>query len=97
LSKKIFWQDIHQWTNSTAPKILADVFEALIAAIFFDANNSLEILWKVIEPFLGQFMSMKIYVQKKKILFWGFLDRSIIDPKLNPIRSFSDKGGKIIT
>ncbi|CAF3595254.1 unnamed protein product [Rotaria sordida] len=72
-------QNIYQRTDSTTPKILADVFEALIAAIFFDSNNSLEIVWKVIEPFLGT-----------------LFDRSIIDPNLNPIRSFIDKGGKIL-
>ena len=36
-----------------APKVFADVFEALIGAIFFDSNNSLETVCKIIEPFLG--------------------------------------------
>ncbi|CAF2549991.1 unnamed protein product [Rotaria sp. Silwood2] len=72
-------ENISQWTDTTAPKILADVFEALIAAIFFDSGNSLEIVWKIIEPFLGT-----------------LFDRSIIDPNLNSIRSFINKGGKIL-
>jgi dsRNA-specific ribonuclease len=57
-------------SNSTAPKILADVFEALIAAIFFDSNNSLEIVWKVIEPFLGQFLGRKICIKKKILMIF---------------------------
>ena len=83
----------------SAPKILADVFEALIAAIFLDSENSLTVVWKVIEPFFGKFMSMKIFFgyNKTKYFDYIFLDRSIIDPQLNLLRTFSDKGGKIIT
>ncbi|CAF3563615.1 unnamed protein product [Rotaria sp. Silwood1] len=51
----------------------------LLLLFCFDSDNSLEIVWKVIEPFLG-------------ILF----DRSIIDPNLNPRRSFINTGGKIL-
>lgn len=50
----------HSSRDIAAPKIIADVFEALIAAIFFDCGNSLEIVWKIIEPFLGKFLSMNI-------------------------------------
>jgi len=46
--------------NIDAPKIFADVFEALIAGLFFDSNNSLEILWKTLEPFLGRYFNRTI-------------------------------------
>ncbi|CAF3752172.1 unnamed protein product [Rotaria sp. Silwood1] len=72
-------KNLDQWADSTAPKALADVFEALVGAIFFDSGNSLETVWQVIEPLLRK-----------------YLDRSISQPNLNPIRLFSEHGGKVI-
>ncbi|CAF3242033.1 unnamed protein product [Rotaria sp. Silwood2] len=72
-------KDLDRWANSTAPKALADVFEALVGAIFLDSGNSLETVWRVVEPLLRK-----------------YLDRTIIHPNLNPIRSFSEHGGKVI-
>ncbi|CAF4362164.1 unnamed protein product [Rotaria sp. Silwood2] len=70
-------KDLDRWANSTAPKALADVFEALVGAIFLDSGNCLETVWRVVEPLLRK-----------------YLDRSIIHPNLNPIRSFSEHGDK---
>ncbi|CAF2139709.1 unnamed protein product [Rotaria magnacalcarata] len=72
-------KDLDQWADSTAPKALADVFEALVGAIFLDSGNCLETVWRVIEPLLRK-----------------YIDQSIIHPNLNPIRSFSEHGGKLI-
>ncbi|CAF3393836.1 unnamed protein product [Rotaria socialis] len=72
-------KDLDQWADSTAPKALADVFEALVGAIFLDAGNCLETVWRVVEPLLRK-----------------YIDQSIIHPNLNPIRSFSEHGGKLI-
>ncbi|CAF4933691.1 unnamed protein product, partial [Rotaria sp. Silwood1] len=36
-------KDLDQWADSTAPKALADVFEALVGAIFLDSGNSLDV------------------------------------------------------
>jgi dsRNA-specific ribonuclease len=44
------------WADSTAPKMLADVFEALVGAIFVDSNYSLSRVWQVIEPLLQQYI-----------------------------------------
>ncbi|CAF4312506.1 unnamed protein product [Rotaria sp. Silwood2] len=62
-------KDIDQWADSTAPKALADVFEALIGAIFLDSGYCLETVWKIIEPLLRQYIStliLSIYI----ILFY---------------------------
>ncbi|CAF1244053.1 unnamed protein product [Rotaria sordida] len=72
-------KDLDQWADSTAPKALADVFEALVGAIFLDSGNSLDVVWRVVEPLLGK-----------------YLDQSINHPNLNPIRSFTEAGGKIV-
>ncbi|CAF1273759.1 unnamed protein product [Rotaria sordida] len=53
-------KDIDQWADSTAPKALADVFEALIGAIFLDSGYCLETVWKIIEPLLRQYIDRSI-------------------------------------
>ncbi|CAF2739925.1 unnamed protein product [Rotaria sp. Silwood2] len=53
-------KDIDQWADSTAPKALADVFEALIGAIFLDSGYCLETVWKIIEPLLRQYINRSI-------------------------------------
>ncbi|CAF3207657.1 unnamed protein product [Rotaria sp. Silwood2] len=73
-------KDIDQWADSTAPKALADVFEALVGAIFLDSNKCLQTVWNVIKPLLQQ-----------------YIDRSITDPNLNPVRTFFEQGGKVIS
>ncbi|CAF3562121.1 unnamed protein product [Rotaria sp. Silwood1] len=72
-------KDIDQWADSTAPKALADVFEALVGAIFLDSGKCLQTVWNVIEPLLQ-----------------NYIDRSITDPNLNPVRTFFEQGGKVI-
>ncbi|CAF3584226.1 unnamed protein product [Rotaria socialis] len=52
--------DIDAWADSTAPKALADVFEALIGAIFLDSGYSLETVWTIIEPLLRQYITRSI-------------------------------------
>lgn len=49
-------QAMDPWADSTAPKMLADVFEALIGAIFVDSNYSLSRVWQVIEPLLREYI-----------------------------------------
>ncbi len=39
----------------------ADVFEALIAAIFFDSNYSLSVVWNVIDRLVRQYTGKSIY------------------------------------
>ncbi|CAF1375740.1 unnamed protein product [Rotaria sordida] len=73
-------KDIDQWADSTAPKALADVFEALVGAIFLDSKKCLQTVWNVIEPLLQQ-----------------YINRSITDPNLNPVRTFFEQGGKVIS
>ncbi|CAF1271794.1 unnamed protein product [Adineta steineri] len=53
-------KDVDQWANTTAPKALADVFEALVGAIFLDSNNSLEVVWNVFEPLLHNYINQTI-------------------------------------
>ncbi len=38
-----------------------DVFEALIGAIFFDSNYSLEVVWDVIDRLVRQYTGKSIY------------------------------------
>ncbi|CAM4788781.1 unnamed protein product [Rotaria magnacalcarata] len=52
--------DIDAWADSTAPKALADVLEALIGAIFLDSGYSLETVWTIIEPLLRQYITRSI-------------------------------------
>lgn len=49
-------QDIDQWADSTAPKALADVFEALVGAIFLDTGKCLDTVWKVVHHFLQHYL-----------------------------------------
>ncbi len=49
-------KDLDQWADTTAPKALADVFEALIGAIFLDSGHSLEVVWRVLEPLLRHYL-----------------------------------------
>ncbi|CAF4363360.1 unnamed protein product [Rotaria sp. Silwood2] len=53
-------KDLDRWANSTAPKALADVFEALVGAIFLDSGNCLETVWRVVEPLLRKYLGMVI-------------------------------------
>ncbi|CAF3577169.1 unnamed protein product [Adineta steineri] len=53
-------KDIAQWADSTAPKALADVFEALVGAIFLDAGKCLKTVWQVIQPLLQQYIGISI-------------------------------------
>ncbi|CAF3801087.1 unnamed protein product [Rotaria sp. Silwood1] len=53
-------KNLDQWADSTAPKALADVFEALVGAIFFDSGNSLETVWQVIEPLLRKYLGIVV-------------------------------------
>ncbi|CAF1560190.1 unnamed protein product, partial [Didymodactylos carnosus] len=43
--------NISSYADSRAPKAFANVFEAIVGAIFFDSGNSLQIVWNVFEPF----------------------------------------------
>ncbi|CAF2152130.1 unnamed protein product [Rotaria magnacalcarata] len=52
--------DLDQWADSTAPKALADVFEALVGAIFLDSGNCLATVWRVIEPLLRKYIDQSI-------------------------------------
>lgn len=49
---------IHEWADSTAPKVLADVFESLVGAMFLDSGYSLPIVWNFINSLLGDYISM---------------------------------------
>ena len=70
--KLISFEDIDRWADPTAPKALADVFEALVGAIFLDSGYSLEAVWKIIEPLLRTYISMIIYSPhlKSRIIFF---------------------------
>ncbi|CAF2107810.1 unnamed protein product [Rotaria magnacalcarata] len=59
-SEIILNTDIDQWADSTAPKALADVFEALVGAIFLDSEKCLKTVWNVIEPLLRQYIDRSI-------------------------------------
>ncbi|CAF1327083.1 unnamed protein product [Didymodactylos carnosus] len=48
--------NISSYADSRAPKALADVFEAIVGAIFFDSGNSLQIVWNVFEPFFRNYI-----------------------------------------
>ncbi|CAF1172745.1 unnamed protein product [Adineta ricciae] len=52
--------DINQWADSTAPKALADVFEALVGAIFLDSGYCLATVWQAIEPLLREYIRRSI-------------------------------------
>ncbi|UJR09291.1 hypothetical protein I4U23_013534 [Adineta vaga] len=53
-------KDNDQWADSTAPKALADVFEALVGAIFLDSDKCLETVWQTIEPLLREYIKRSI-------------------------------------
>ncbi|CAF1053013.1 unnamed protein product [Adineta ricciae] len=74
---------------ANAPKIFADVFEALIGAIFFDSNNSLETVWKVIEPFLGSLFDQSIIDPNISPI------RTIVEKGGKIVREFTDENGAI--
>lgn len=38
------------------PKVLGDVFEAVICAVFFDAAMDLELVWNVFRPMFKPFI-----------------------------------------
>lgn len=52
-------QDIDQWASSTAPKALADVFEALVGGIFLDSGKCLATVWKVLQPLLQNYLGRR--------------------------------------
>ncbi|CAF1034570.1 unnamed protein product [Rotaria sp. Silwood1] len=60
-------KDIDRWADSTAPKALADVFEALMGAIFLDSGNCLDTVWQVVEPLLRRYIGMFISQQNRFI------------------------------
>ncbi|CAF1083057.1 unnamed protein product, partial [Didymodactylos carnosus] len=53
-------KDIAAYADATAPKALADVFEAIVGAIFLDSQNSLQTVWRVIEPFMRNYIEKSI-------------------------------------
>ncbi|TPX38898.1 hypothetical protein SeLEV6574_g07534 [Synchytrium endobioticum] len=44
-------------TAHAAPKVLGDVFEAVAGAVLVDSNWDLDIVWKVVRPWIAQFMN----------------------------------------
>jgi dsRNA-specific ribonuclease len=48
-------QNINQSDNLIIPQAVADVFGALIAAIFFDSDYSLKTVWDIIEPLFQRY------------------------------------------
>ncbi|CAF1182266.1 unnamed protein product [Adineta steineri] len=53
-------KDIDKWADLTAPKTFADVFEALVGAIFLDSGYCLDTVWKIIEPLLRQYINQSV-------------------------------------
>jgi dsRNA-specific ribonuclease len=55
-------QNVTQWADSTIPEAAANIFEALIGAIFFDSNYSLKVVWdvNVIDLLLRQYTGKSI-------------------------------------
>ncbi|CAF1193375.1 unnamed protein product, partial [Adineta steineri] len=53
-------KDIDKWADLTAPKTFADVFEALVGAIFLDSGYSLNTVWNIIEPLLRQYINQSV-------------------------------------
>lgn len=43
-----------------APKVLADLFESLIAAIYLDCNRDLNVVWTILYRFLEKEISKLI-------------------------------------
>ncbi|XP_050204518.1 ribonuclease 3-like protein 3 [Mercurialis annua] len=51
-SQAILDYPLHSNGLIDAPKVLADIVESTIGAVFFDSNSSTDIVWKVFEKFL---------------------------------------------
>jgi len=51
---KIERQRLVDYLSVKAPKALADVFEAVAAAVYFDCGEDLEILWSVYQPLMAK-------------------------------------------
>ena len=91
-----FSSKIDHWADSTAPKALADVFEALVGAMFLDSGYSLPIVWKFIESLLGDYISMFCILTMTLDWIDSLLEQSVRDPNINPIRSFYEQKGEFI-
>jgi endoribonuclease Dicer len=44
------------------PKVLGDVFEALVCAIFLDSGMNLELVWKIVLPMFLPFIGKTLLV-----------------------------------
>ena len=44
------------------PKVLGDVFEALVCAIFLDSGMNLELVWKIVFPMFMPFIGKILLV-----------------------------------
>ncbi|CAF1330162.1 unnamed protein product [Adineta steineri] len=62
--------DLDQWADTTAPKALADVFEALVGAVFLDSGNSLQTVWDVFEPLLRNYIDRSIVCPNLNPVRW---------------------------
>ncbi|KAI0988605.1 hypothetical protein GJ496_003215, partial [Pomphorhynchus laevis] len=51
------WQEI-LWTCPEPPKVLADIFESIAGAIFFDSGHCLQTCWTVLTPLFGDLLSL---------------------------------------
>ncbi|CAF1126055.1 unnamed protein product [Adineta steineri] len=63
-------KDLDQWADTTAPKALADVFEALVGAVFLDSGNSLQTVWNVFEPLLRNYIDRSIICPNLNPVRW---------------------------
>ena len=78
---------------------MADVFEALVGAIFIDSGYSLDTVWKVVHPRLQSYIGTEFDLRYENLSMVRliFLEESTVHTNINPIRCFHEQHGNVIT
>lgn len=78
---------------------MADVFEALVGAIFIDSGYSLDTVWKVVHPLLRSYIGTEFDLRYENLFMVRsiLLEGSTVHTNINPVRCFHEKHGHSIT
>jgi dsRNA-specific ribonuclease len=55
------------------PKVLGDIFESLVGAVFLDSDMSLDAVWRVFYPLIREEIGKTIYYQLPPRLRYMFI------------------------
>jgi endoribonuclease Dicer len=51
------------------PKVLGDIFESLVGAVFLDSDMSLDAVWRVFYPLIREEIGKTIYYQLPRLRY----------------------------